>query len=109
MRSCDICIGSMGLHESIGWKTGEYVAAAKAIVNERFRYRVTGNFAEGKNYLPFTDADQCVAAVRQLAESPEARYKMQKANEDYYRNSLRPDALVKNSLDTVNRILAQWE
>lgn len=109
MRSCEICIGSMGLHESIGWKTGEYIAAARAIVNERFRYQVTGDFAEGKNYLPFTDADQCVAAVRQLAESPEARYKMQKANEDYYRNSLRPDALVKNSLDTVNRILAQWE
>ena len=33
LHTADICIGTMGLHESIGWKTGEYVAAAKAVVN----------------------------------------------------------------------------
>ncbi|MCI7808563.1 hypothetical protein MR626_04645 [bacterium] len=107
MRSCDICIGSMGLHESIGWKTGEYVAAARAIVNERFRYRVTGDFAEGKNYLPFTGAEECVEAVRQLADSPEALFAMKRANEEYYRGFLKPEVLVKNTLETVDRVLAQ--
>lgn len=28
MKRSDICIGSTGLHKSIGWKTGKYVAAA---------------------------------------------------------------------------------
>lgn len=105
MHSSDICVGSMGLHESIGWKTGEYVAAAKAIVNERLRYRVTGDFEEGKNYLSFTNAEECVEAVRRLADSEEALYAMKRANEEYYRRYLRPDVLVKNSLETVDRVL----
>ena len=46
MRRSDICIGSTGLWDLIGWKTGEYVAAARAIVNERFVYEVPGDFRE---------------------------------------------------------------
>ena len=99
VHECDICIGTMGLYESIGWKTGEYVAAAKAIVNERLHYVPTGDFAAGKNYLPFDSARECVAAVEQLAGDPEARLRMQQANRDYYQRYLRPDMLVKNTLD----------
>lgn len=53
MRRSDICIGSTGLWDSIGWKTGEYVAAARAVVNERFVYEVPGGFREGVNYLGY--------------------------------------------------------
>lgn len=107
LHSCDICIGSMGLFESIGWKTGEYVAAAKAIVNERFHFAVTGGFAEGKHYLPFETAEECMAAVQQLVENPEKLYAMKQANEAYYRDYLRPEVLVKNSLELVDRVLAE--
>lgn len=103
VHSCDICIGTMGLHESIGWKTAEYIAAAKAIVNERLHYTVTGDFAEGKNYLSFSTAQACIEAVRTLAESPEKRYAMQKANQAYYQNFLKPEVLVKNTLDFVEK------
>lgn len=103
MHSADICIGTMGLHESIGWKTAEYVAAAKAIVNEKLRYEVPGGFAEGKNYLEFTTAEACVAAVERLAGDAEALFAMKQANADYYQNYLRPDVLVKNTLDQVPR------
>ena len=99
VHESDICIGSMGLYESIGGKTGEYVAAAKAIVNERLHYVPTGDFAAGRNYLPFENARECVAAVEQLAGDPEARLQMQQANRDYYLQYLRPDMLVKNTLD----------
>ncbi len=102
LRACDICIGSMGLHESIGWKTGEYVAAEKAIVNERFHYQVPGDFAVGKNYLEFDSAEKCIAAVRELVESPEKCYEMKLANQAYYQRYLRPDALIQNTLDIVN-------
>ncbi len=99
MRSSDICIGSMGLHESIGWKTGEYVAGAKAIVNERLHYSVPGDFAEGKNYLSFETVEQCLAAVQSLVDDPEKLYQMKCANYDYYHRWLRPDVLVQNTLD----------
>lgn len=105
LHESDICIGSMGLFESIGWKTGEYVAAAKAIVNENMHFTVTGDFAEGKNYLAFATAEECLAAVQMLVENPEQLYAMKKANEAYYQAYLRPDALIQRSLEVVDRHL----
>lgn len=101
MHQADICIGSTGLHGSIGWKTGEYIAAAKAIVNERFQYEVTGDFREGVNYLPFTEADECLKQVEFLMEDPERVYRMKQANGEYYQNYLKPDRLVANALKKV--------
>lgn len=103
LHSCDICIGTMGLHESIGWKTAEYVAAAKAIVNEHFHYTVTGDFAEGKNYLAFATAEECIDAVQKMVDSPDKLYAMKKANEEYYQKYLKPEVLVKNSLELVEK------
>ena len=99
LHSCDICIGSMGLFESVGWKTGEYVAAAKAIVNERLHYTAPGDFQEGKNYLEFNTAQECLDAVERLVTDPQLRFEMQKANEEYYERFLRPDVLVSNTLE----------
>lgn len=107
LHSCDICIGTMGLFESIGWKTGEYVAAAKAIVNETLHYQVPGDFTEGKHYFSFTNAQECLDAVERLVNDRELLYQMQKANEEYYQNYLRPDVLVKNTLELVDRELDQ--
>lgn len=98
MQNSDICIGSMGLHKSTGWKTGEYVAASRAIVAERFAYSVPGNFAEGINYIPFDSADECLTAVEKLYHSPEKVYAMKKANEQYYRDYLRPEKQILNAL-----------
>lgn len=103
VHSCDICIGSMGLHESIGWKTAEYIAAAKAIVNENFHYTVTGDYREGKHYLSFRTAEECLEAVRCLAESPEKRFEMQKANAEYYAAYLKPEILVKHTLELAEK------
>lgn len=103
LHSCDICIGTMGLHESIGWKTAEYVAAAKAIVNEHFHYQVTGDFEEGKNYLAFATAQECIDAVQQLVDDPEKLYEMKHRNQVYYENYLRPDVLVKRTLEEAEK------
>lgn len=107
LHSSDICIGSMGLFESIGWKTGEYVAAAKAIVNEEMHFTVTGDFAEGKNYLAFHTAQECLEAVQALVEDPERLYAMKLANQRYYQEYLRPDMLVKRTLEVVDGCLNQ--
>lgn len=107
LHSCDICIGSMGLFESIGWKTGEYVAAAKSIVNEQLHFSVTGDFEEGKNFLSFRTAEECLSAVRKLVEDPSRVYEMKLANERYYQKYLRPDMLVRNSLEVAERVLSK--
>lgn len=98
MQDADICIGSAGLHHSIGWKTGEYVAASRAIVAERFYYQVPGNFREGVNYLPFDTVEQCLEAVEGLYNNPEAVYRMKQENHLYYTNALRPEIQILNAL-----------
>lgn len=101
MHSSDICIGSMGLHESIGWKTAEYVAAAKAIVNEKFHYELPGNFFEGKNYLSYDSAKECIEKVEYLINNPEEMYLMKVRNACYYYEYVKPDVLVKRTLNIV--------
>lgn len=91
MKSSDICIGSMGLHESIGWKTAEYIAAARAIINEKLHYEVTGDFLEGKNYLSFDNAEECVLCVNKLVKDTSMLFEMKKQNKEYYDKYLRPD------------------
>lgn len=100
MKGADICIGSMGLHESVGWKTGEYIAAAKAIVNETLHYEMTGNFIDGENYLSFTDAASCLDAVDHLVKNPQRVFEMKKRNADYYQNYLRPDKQILVAIKT---------
>ncbi len=100
MKRADICIGSAGLEQSIGWKTGEYVAAARAIVCEEMAYLLPGGFQQGTHYLPYTDAESCLKAVETLAKDPERLYRMQQANEGYYREFLRPDVQILNALRT---------
>lgn len=102
MHKADICIGTMGLHESIGWKTGEYVAASKAVVNETLHYQVPGDFTEGKNYLAFTDANECIDKVKWLIENPDKLYEMKLANQNYYHHYLRPDSMIRNTLKIVD-------
>ena len=105
VHESDICISSMGLHGSIGGKTAEYVAAAKAIVQEQLCYSVPGNFADGVNYLSFRTAQECVEAVAQLAEHPGRIRAMKRANAAYYQQYLRPDMLVKNTLEVVDKTI----
>lgn len=98
MKESDICIGSVGLHQSIGWKTGEYVAAARAIIAEEFVYQVPGNFDDGNHYIPFNNAEGCLEAVEKLYNDADRIYKMKKANETYYEQYLKPDQQIRNAL-----------
>ena len=102
LRDADICIGSMGLHQSIGWKTGEYIAFSKAIINESFRYEITGDFREYENYLSFSSADECITHVLYLVNNREEIVRMQQKNYKYYESYLKPDMLI---LNTLNRII----
>lgn len=98
MKESSICIATMGLHQSIGWKFAEYIAASRAIVTEDSAYQLPGNIREGQNYLVFKTPEACVEQINDLMRNDQKRYQMMKANHDYYQNFVRPDVLVWNSL-----------
>jgi hypothetical protein len=98
MKRYPICIATTGLHGSTGWKLAEYVACSRAILSERLRYAVPGDFSHGNNYLEFSSPKECLEKAKELIESKELRTKLMQNNATYYRLNLRPDALVRNAL-----------
>ena len=98
VKDSNICIATMGLLKSNGWKIGEYIAASKAIVSEKLHYSVPGNFQINKNYLEFNSSNECLEQTMKLAENTDYIYSMMVNNYLYYHNFLRPDRLVLNSL-----------
>jgi len=100
LKNSTICIATEGLFGSNGWKLGEYIAGAKAIVTEKLRHEVPGEFKKGVNYLEFSSPDQCLECVQTLINNPKMRYQMMKENYSYYNNFLRPDILILNSINT---------
>lgn len=98
MKKMDICIATTGLHNSIGWKFAEYVAASKAIISERLEYEVPYGFSEGINYYSFDSVDQCLSIIDFLLDNPDQIYEMKKKNELYYNNFGRADKMIYQSL-----------
>lgn len=93
-----VCVAARGLHGSIGWTMGEYVAFSRAIVSERLNYQVPGDFKPRDNYLEFDDPEQCVTAVHKLVSDAALRWGMMKNNREYYLTYLKPDAMIKRTL-----------
>ncbi|MBT2657081.1 glycosyltransferase family 1 protein [Bacillus sp. ISL-18] len=101
VKESSICVATMGLHESIGWKFAEYIAASRAIVTEELHYEVPGNLLDKYNYLTFKTAEECVEQIYRLINNAELRYQMMINNFNYYHQFVRPDRLVLNSIMTV--------
>ena len=102
VKNSDICIATTGLHNSIGWKFAEYVAASKAIISEKLNYQLPGDFIEGINYLEFNNKDECVEAVMRVYNDEDLRFSMMEENKKYYQNYVRPDRLIFNTLITLS-------
>lgn len=98
MKKSDICIATTGLHESIGWKFGEYVAASRAIVSEKLNYSLPGIFSENNNYLEFNNVEDLINKIYLLKNNKTARSKIMENNYIYYNCYLRPDKLILNTL-----------
>lgn len=96
VRRSSICVTSNGLHNSIGWKMGEYVAASKAIVCENPYFLFPPNFLEGQNYLGFSTPEELLIQVDKLLSQPNEIKGMMNSNHEYYQNYQRPDKLVWN-------------
>lgn len=100
LKSNNICIASVGLHGSIGWKFAEYVAAGKCIVTDELQYELPGDFLECKNYEKYNKIDECINKVKDLLSNIEKIHYIENNNIKYYNEYLRPDKLVFNAIKT---------
>lgn len=98
IKNHDICIATTGLHDSIGWKFGEYVAASRAIVTEPLLYELPGEFVINKNYLNYNNENQLIKNINTLLENKDKLFEMMNNNFKYYNNYLSPEKLVLNTL-----------
>lgn len=96
-----ICIATTGLHNSIGWKLAEYVAASRAIVTEPLHFGLPGNFTKDQNYYEFESAAQLIERIQFLLSNPDKLLDMQTSNYHYYNNFVKPENLILNTLLTV--------
>ena len=103
IKDHNICIATIGLHNSIGWKFGEYVAASRAIITEPIVYELPGCFDENRNYLTFRNEKQLIYQIRYLMSDKHKLFEIMNNNFLYYNNYLRPDRLVMNALLSVYR------
>ncbi|MEO8463703.1 MAG: glycosyltransferase [Gammaproteobacteria bacterium] len=97
-RACLINVNTAGLHDSTSWKIPEYMAASRCIVSEPTYYAIPAPVVEGRNYLPFTTPEGCVAACERLLADPAAALAMRRENAEYYRAHVRPDRLMARCL-----------
>ena len=98
VKSSDICIATTGLHKSIGWKFGEYIAASRAIITEPLYYDIPGDFKRGRNYLEFKTVEELISSIDELILDKEERLNIMRNNHEYYKNYVKPDKLVMNTL-----------
>lgn len=99
-RACLINVNTAGLHDSTSWKIPEYMAASRCIVSEPTYYTIPVPLVEGRNYLPFTSPEGCVAACERLLADPAAAFAMRSENDAYYRAHIRPDRLMARCLQS---------
>lgn len=102
IKQHNICIATTGLHGSTGWKMGEYVTAARAIISEPLNYGLPGDFGDGKNYISFNDTDELVTAVKKLSDDKSAMQEMMDNNFRYYQSYLQPGKLILNTLEQLS-------
>jgi len=98
IKEYNICIATTGLHNSIGWKFGEYVAASRAIISEPLKYELPGDFKNNKNYLNYTNEYELLEKIHKLLKNKDILFEMMISNFHYYNNYLRPDKLILNTL-----------
>lgn len=96
-----ICVTTTGLHNSIGWKLGEYVAASRAIVTEPLNFSLPGSFNRGSNYFEFETPEELLTQVDFLLSNPDQILETMKNNYYYYNNFVKPENLILNTLITI--------
>lgn len=100
IKRCTVCVTTTGLHDSIGGKLPEYLAASRCIVTEPMKFQLPVPLIEGKNYLSFSSPEECVRACEKLLDDAQSAIQMRRENYQYYLSEVEPSALVYKRLKT---------
>lgn len=98
VKTHNICVATKGLHDSIGWKFAEYVAASRSIISQPLAYEVTGNFEAPTNYLTFNSPSELIENINHLLKNKDEMFEMMQANHRFYNNFVDSEQLVLNTL-----------
>jgi len=101
VKSHNICVATTGLHNSVGWKMGEYIAASRAIVSEPLHYQSPGSFTKNNNYLEFHNKESLLESIEALLLDPNKVQKLMDNNYSYYKENLEPKSLILNTLKII--------
>lgn len=101
IRNTSIGVTTNGLHNSIGWKMAEYIAASRAIVCEKPYFLFPSHFIKGQNYESFTTTEELGVILEHMLSKPKVTNDMMRENQDYYETYQRPDRLVWNILNQI--------
>ncbi|KKY70353.1 hypothetical protein OA40_02885 [Morganella morganii] len=99
LKGYEICIATTGLHDSTGWRFGEYIASSRAIISDPLRYIPTGNYY---HYLPFENKKELIFSIEKLMNNRSLRLDLMLKNKKYYSEFLSPDKLILNTILNVN-------
>lgn len=98
VQANQVVIYTLGRAKSNGWRLGEYLAMSRCLVSVPLHYEVPVPLEEGRNALFFETENGCVAACKRLIEDQELAQAMREANETYYKEQVKPAAIVRNAL-----------
>lgn len=93
-----IIVTTSGLHRSVGWRFGEAMSLGRAVVTEDFACAVPGVPETSIPWSTFHDASDALELIETLRGYPPAIDDMQRRAREFYRDWLRPDALVARTL-----------
>lgn len=91
VKSSLVCIYTNGLHDSVAWKLGEYMASSKCVVAEPLCNELAAPLVDGREIFYFNSTDECVAHCLRLVNDPEFAREVRKSVADYYASFVRPD------------------
>jgi hypothetical protein len=94
-----IGIYTEGLFGSTAYKMAEYLAASQCVVAEPPRNELSTPLVAGRHFLPFRNAEECVAACQRLLADQDLATAMRRANNEYYRAEVEPLAHMRKVLE----------
>ena len=100
VKMCLIGVTTTGLHNSIGWKLAEYLAASRCIITEPLNYSLPVSLVEGKNFLSFRTPEECVEKAKKIFNSQRLAKEMRKNNYGYYLAEIKPTVALYRCLDS---------
>jgi hypothetical protein len=94
-KRCLVSVYTRGVEHSLAFKLGETIAASQCLVSVPLRYELPSPLVAGRNYLPFSETDEAIAACQRLLDDRDLADEMRRANHDYYVRDVEPAAHVE--------------